>query len=167
MEYESLAVGELTEEEYKEITGDEIYDYWGGDFPPFDLYNTFSRREFDLLTKDRFLQSIKDKYKKGYFIYLDNTEDSYGSEFMYCDTYSDLLLKLNGLFVDLKEDEEFDEYADWVDNEMGDAELWLFIEMLATEIEKSKDKELLNSLGIKEELETLWDTLNRIDEEIK
>ena len=134
MEYESLAVGELTEEEYKEITGDEIYDYWGGDYPPFDLYSTFSRREFDLLTKDRFLKSIKDKYKKGYFIYLDNTEDLYGSEFMYCDTYSDLLLKLNGLFADLKDSVDYREYMDRVDDEMGDAELWLFIEMLANEI---------------------------------
>lgn len=149
LESESVQNGDITPEEFEKITGYEWDGYWGGDYPTIDVYNIFPLSEFDLTTKETLINSIKQnpEYKQGYFIYTDDG-NAFNAEITHYKDYSELLLALREIFKDLPDNDDNEEH---IDNEMGDADLWLFIKLIADEIlYYSGDKELLREIGLDE-----------------
>ena len=54
-EYRAVEDGKLTPEEYEEITGEEFDDFWGGDFPAFDEFESdvpFAKTREETLSED-------------------------------------------------------------------------------------------------------------------
>lgn len=98
MEYEAVANGKISKEDYERITGVEYDEYsWDGDYPqisPDSVYSSFKLTDNNcLITKNNLINGVKQAYKKLYPKYMFTTEGFMGdTEIRLLYAYLDLVI---------------------------------------------------------------------------
>lgn len=105
LEHQAVARGDESPEWYKEKTGDDYEEYWGGDIMPVSLDYLVGNNH----TKEDALKELKEKFKdKAFVIY-----DSYIDNIMAFDSYEDLIVHIIQICYEWENYKDgFDQFVD-------------------------------------------------------